>query len=222
MPLSLFQTVLQYAFTYIGLAYTTGAKSSILNQSNVFLLVLLAPLFFKKEKITWAKLAGCLVGFIGIVIISLDGSSLAFSFGDMFILFASVSAAAGYITSKFLNGRCPPDLMTGWQQAIGGVVLLAAGLLTGGRLGKVTPAGLGYLLLLSFAAACSYTLWVKLLQTSDVSSVSVFKFMTPIFGVLFSGLLLGESILNLKNLLSLLFVCVGIYAVHRPRREKEG
>ena len=182
--------------------------------------MLAAPLFFKKEKITVSKLAGCILGFIGIVIINLDGSSLRFSVGDLFILLASVSAAAGYVISKFLNGKCFPDLLTGWQQLLGGIVLLVSGLVSGGHLGQVTPIGMFYLLLLSFASACSYTLWVKLLQSNDVSSVSVFKFMTPIFGVVSSGLLLGENILNLRNLLSLLLVCVGICTVNMRRKDR--
>jgi len=218
LMLALFQTVLQYAFTYIGLANTTGAKSSVLNQANVFLLVITAPLFFRNEKLTLTKLFGCIVGFLGIVIVNFNGSELMLSIGDIFILLASVSAAAGYLISKYLNGTCSPEIMTGCQQLTGGVILLAAGVISGGRFGIITPAGIGYLLFLSFAASCSYTLWVKLLHCNEVSSISVYKFMTPIFGVFFSGILLGESILSFKNLLSLILVCIGIYAVNRKSR----
>ena len=63
--LGLVQTVLQYILFYIGLANTTGVKSSIIEASNVFLAILAATLIFKLEKLTPAKIAGCILGFAG-------------------------------------------------------------------------------------------------------------------------------------------------------------
>ena len=219
--LSLFQTVLQYAFTYIGLAGTTGAKSAILNQINVFLLVLLTPLFFRREKLTLQKSIGCLLGFAGIIVINLDGLTFSFQTGDGFIVLASLSAAVGYLISKKYAGEADPAAVTGFQQLVGGGILLTAGLLSGGHIARVTPSGIGSLIFLSLAAAVSYTLWVRLLQTNDVSSVSVYKFMTPMFGVLLSGILLGEAIFRWQNLVSLVLICAGIYLANRRFRHHE-
>ena len=43
-----------------------------------------------------------------------------------------------------------------------------------------------------------------------MSRISVFKFLTPIFGVALSGLLLGENIFTLENILALALVCAGL------------
>lgn len=214
--LSLFQTVLQYAFTYLGLAFTTGAKSSILNQINVFLLVLLTPLFFHQEKLTALKCIGCVLGFAGIVVINLNGLSISFQIGDGLIVLASLSAAAGYLISKKHAGNAEPAAVTGMQQLLGGAVLLVSGLFSGGHIPRLTISGILSLVFLSLAAAVSYTLWVKLLQTNDVSVISVYKFMTPLFGVLLSGLLLGEPILCWQNGVSLALICLGICLANRP------
>jgi len=208
--LSLFQTVLQYAFTYLGLAFTTGAKSSILNQINVFLLVLLTPLFFRQEKLTVRKTLGCLLGFSGIIVINLEGLNLSFHKGDGFIILSSLSAAAGYLISKKYAVNADPAEVTGMQQLIGGGILLFAGLISGGSIIQITLSGILSLAFLSLAAAVSYSLWVKLLQTNDVSAVSVFKFMTPLFGVMLSGLILGETIFVWQNGVSLALICLGI------------
>ena len=69
--LSLFQTILQYVFFYIGLANTTGSKAAIIEATNVFLAILVSGLLFKMEKVTSKKMLGCLIGFIGVVIINL-------------------------------------------------------------------------------------------------------------------------------------------------------
>jgi len=214
--LSLFQTVLQYAFTYLGLALTTGSKSAILNQINVFLLVLLTPLFFRREKLTFPKCVGCILGFAGIIFINLDKLSISFQLGDGLIVLSSISAAIGYLISKKCANGAEPAAVTGMQQFLGGGILLISGLITGGHILRFSLIGILSLVFLSLAAAISYSLWVKLLQTNDVSVISIYKFMTPLFGVLLSGLLLGEPIFRWQNAVSLSLICLGIYLANCP------
>ena len=65
---ALLNTTLHYAFFYIGLSHSEGARAAILNSLGVFLLVLLACLFYKSDKLTIRKIIGCIIGFIGILI----------------------------------------------------------------------------------------------------------------------------------------------------------
>ena len=120
LRLSVCQTVLQYGLLYVGLANTGGAKGSVLNQINVFLLVLLTPLFFKKEKLTKQKLLGCAVGFAGIVVMNLNGLRLSIEWGDLVVVLSSCFAAAGYLLAKAMSPACDPIATTGWQQLLGG------------------------------------------------------------------------------------------------------
>ena len=60
--LSLFQTILQYLFFYIGLANTSGVKSSVIEGMSVFVCILISSLIFRLEKLTWLKIAGCVLG----------------------------------------------------------------------------------------------------------------------------------------------------------------
>ena len=45
--LALFQTIGQYFFFYIGMAHTSGVKSSIIEASSTFLAILIAALIFR-------------------------------------------------------------------------------------------------------------------------------------------------------------------------------
>ena len=74
--LALFQTILQYIFFYIGLAHNSGVKASIINGSNTFFVILLAGLVFHQEKLDFKKLAGCVIGFAGVIIVSMNGKSI--------------------------------------------------------------------------------------------------------------------------------------------------
>ena len=86
----------------------------------------------------------------------------------------------------------------------------------GGPITKVTLSGIGLLVYLALVSAVAYSLWGILLKYNPVSRVTVFGFMNPVFGVLLSALLLGETdqASGILGLLSLLLVSVGIYVVN--------
>ncbi|MEO2682902.1 EamA/RhaT family transporter, partial [Clostridium butyricum] len=45
--------------------------------------------------------------------------------------------------------------------------------------------------------------------------ISIFNFLVPVFGSLLSAIFLGENIFDIKILISLIFVCLGIYMVYK-------
>ena len=110
-------------------------------------------------------------------------------------------------------------MLSAYQFVLGGIVLMAAGRFMGGHITKVTPGGIGLLVYLAMVSAVAYSLWGMLLKYNPVSRVTVFGFMNPVFGVLLSALLLGETdqASGMLGLLSLLLVSVGIYVVNRGK-----
>lgn len=220
--LGLLQTATQYFFFYISLSHTTGVKGSILDSSGTFFAVLAAHFFRTDDRLNWKKTAGCLMGLAGIVLINLNGQdslSGGFSFtGEGFMLLAAAAFGFSFLISKAATERCDPVTVTGYQLLIGGGVLALTGLLLGGRL---TPSGPSALLLFAYLVAISavpFTLWTILLKYNPVGKVAILNFLTPLFGVILSGLLLGEDFLSLKTLISLLLVCLGIYIVEKPSK----
>ena len=71
--LSLAQTIVQYAFFYIGVSNASGVRGSIVNAMNTFPCVLMAALVFRQERPTARKVLGCAIGFAGVVIVNLTG-----------------------------------------------------------------------------------------------------------------------------------------------------
>jgi len=57
------------------------------------------------------------------------------------------------------------------------------------------------------------------LKYNPVGKVSIYIFTVPIFGVVLSGLLLGEQILSVKNLAALVLVSIGIFIVNSKTEE---
>lgn len=223
--LSLFQTILQYTFFYIGLSRTTGMKSSVITASNVFLSILVSVFVFRTEKLTTRKLIGCVLGFSGVILINLTGDkdlSMSIS-GEGAVFLSALSYAFSASLTKRFSRTADPVLLSSWQFIIGGAVMIAAGLVTGGSHSGLTTAGCGMLLYLAFISAAAFSLWSILLKYNPVSSVSVFGFMNPVFGVILSALLLSEKSAAgpAQITVALLLVTAGIITVNRTTSAKE-
>lgn len=213
--LGLISTAGQYLFYYVGLAHTSGVKVSITTSTSTFFSVLLAHALYANDRLTRRRVLGCLAGFAGVVIVNLAGGlDLQFSlWGEGCIILAAMLFSAGGVYGKGLSADMDADLMTGWQLLIGGAMLTLAGLACGGRLGGVGIEGAALLAYLAALSAAAFSLWSVLLKHNPVGVVAIFNCAIPIFGVLLSGLVLGESVFEWKNLAALALVSLGIWMV---------
>lgn len=219
--LGFIQTTLEYLFFYIGLSHTTGVKGSILNATATFIAVILAHFVYSDDKLNTQKVLGCIIGFMGIVIINLGGEfGSGFSFtGEGFIILAAASFAIGSLISKEAAKREDSMIVTGWQLLFGGILLIIVGVLGGAKFSIPSTEAMLLLFYLAILSSVAFTLWTMLLKHNNVGKVSIYNFLTPIFGVFLSAIFLKESIWHWKNLLALVLVCIGIYIVNRPTAE---
>lgn len=216
--LGLTQTSIQYTFFYIGLAYTTGVNGSIMNATGTFFSVLLAHFIYDNDKLSYNKTLGCILGFAGVMLVNFHSGLSEFRFvwnGDGFVVLAAFILSAATLYGKRISQTVDPTVMTGWQLAIGGAVLVAGGYATGGTLevhSLKAVAVLGYLTLLSSVA---FALWSVLLKVNRVSMIAPFNFVVPVAGTVLSAIFLGENILDIKYAVALVLVCSGIWWVNK-------
>ncbi|EQB7868781.1 DMT family transporter [Citrobacter amalonaticus] len=215
------QTSLQYIFFYIGLAFTTGVKGSIMNATGTFFSVLLAHFIYQNDKLSYNKTLGCILGFTGVMVVNFNSGLLDFNFtmaGDGSIVLAAFILSAATLYGKRLSQTVDPTVMTGYQLGIGGLVLVIGGYVFGGTLavhGLASVAILGYLTLLSSVA---FALWSILLKYNRVGMIAPFNFLIPVSGAVLSAIFLGENILEWKYAIALVLVCSGIWWVNKVKR----
>ena len=199
LVLSLVQTVGQYYFFFMALANTSGVRGSIINASGNFIAILFAVYIFHFEKMTLKKFLGCLVGFAGILLILGGGQALMEGgrvtlAGEGAMLAADFFYAASGCLIKIFSRDENPVTLSGYQFALGGIVLLAIGSAMGGQLCFYTPSCLLNLLYMGLISAGAYTLW----------------------GVLLSALFLGEGTeaFSVNGVIAMLLVSAGIIIVN--------
>lgn len=226
LKLCMFQTVLQYFFFYVGLAHTTGVKGAIIVGTNTLIAILAASLIYHQEKLTSQKFAGCMIGFVGVVIANLSGSGIDFDIafnGEGFMLISAISYALSSIYLKKYSKDADPVMLSGYQFGVGGIILMGIGLIMGGKLHQVSLPAVGMLVYLAFVSAAAYSIWGVLLKHNPVSKVTIYGFMNPVIGVLLSAILLGEGeqAFSLKNIAALILVAIGIYIVNSRNFSKQ-
>lgn len=217
--LGLTQTTIQYVFFYVGLAHATGVKSSIMNATGVFFSVVLAHFLYANDRLTARKVMGCLIGFLGVVVVNLGGGALGFDFsllGEGFIIIAAFVLAAASIYGKRISADMDAMVMTGWQLFIGGVALTGIGMAGGGHMDGLDLQSGALLLYMALLSSVAFAVWSLLLKHNPVGLIAAFNFLIPVFGVALSAIFLGESLLRWSYLAALVLVCIGIWLVTRP------
>lgn len=222
--LAMMQTVMQYTFFYIGLSHAPGFKGSIIAPTSTFFALLFAALAFHQESLTHKKMLGCLIGFAGVIAVSVNGKiegGMRLE-GEGFLVLAAASSGCASVLIKRFSLQEDPVVLSGWQFILGGVLMTAAALFGGGKLAAVSSGAWPLMMYLSLVSAVAYTLWSLLLQRHPISRITVFSFLNPVFGVVLSAWLLDEvRMLNIPRcLLAIVLVCLGVWIVNSPEKQR--
>ena len=222
--LSLFQTIGQYIFFYIGLAHTSGVNSAVINSLTTFFSLLIACLIFRLEKLTIRKILGCILGFSGILLIHFKGGSFTFHLlGDGLVALSALCYGVSSCLIKQYSKEHDSVTYSGYQFLFGGLIMMLVGVggkvVSGASLTELKPEisaeSVDILMYLALVSSVAYTLWGILLRNNDVSKISVFGFTNPAIGVILSALLLSErDLLGPRFILALALVCLGIVVVN--------
>lgn len=213
ITLGLAQTTIQYVFFYIGLGYTTGTKGSIITSTGTFFSIILAHFIYNNDKLSFNKVIGCTLGFLGVIAANFSPDVLKFSFslkGEGLVMLSAFAGSASAIYGKKITQVLDPIIVTGYQLFIGGFVLTICGLLNKGSLSNFTVKSTLLLFYLAILSSVAFSIWTALLKYNKVGFVSMFNFLVPVFGVLLSAIVLKENIFHQKNLIALILVCTGI------------
>ena len=218
LAFTLLNTTLHYACFYIGLSHSQGSRAAILNSLSVFVLVLLACMFFKSDKLTLRKGIGCAIGFAGILTLNLSGEesgSLTLLGDGMIILNALCGACAGLMT-RGVAKHVDMFVGTGYSLGIGGALLVIPGLLMGGTLPHITIVGLFYLLMLIGISTIGFTLYNKLLTCNPVGKIAIWNSLIPVVGAVTSCLCLHEAFVW-NYAVAAILTTAGIYVINKGK-----
>ena len=218
MILALIQTSLQYIFYYIGLSHVAGVKSSIIQSTNAFLVVLISQVLIPNEKVNPNILIALVLGTLGIIISNgpAENTGGIRFVGEGFVLIATtLNALASVMIRKYGKG-INSFILTSFQFMIGAVVLILLGLAIAGRPLALTPKACLMILYGAFISATSFSIWTSVLQRYHANEFGVYKLFIPIFGSLLSVLVLDEAF-TLNMAVGLALVLFGSFILNKKK-----
>ena len=215
---------LEFVGFYWGLALTSAARATILLYTAPFFVALGAH-FLLRERLHRVQWLGLLLAFAGVVLVIAGRGSTAATdatmAGDLLCLGGGIAWAA---TTLVIRGTAlrdeQPERSLLYQLVISALLLTGASLLMGKELGEpgifaptiATWLSLAYQILM--VASFGYLSWFVLIQRHSAARLSAFTFLTPLFGVLFAAMILGER-LTPSLLGAACFCATGLWLINR-------
>jgi drug/metabolite transporter (DMT)-like permease len=210
----------EFLFVAEGLRHTTASHMAVFLYTSPVFTALGLHFTIRAERLSRLQWAGVLTAFAGIAVafgggVVSGGLSPDILLGDLLGVAAGAAwGASTVVVRRSALSEAPPAQTLQYQLVVGFVLLLVLAAVTG-QSGRVALAPIAWAsvlfqgVVISFA---SYLAWFWLLRRYLASRIAVFSFMTPLFGVAFGVLLLGEPVTPAFGGGALL-VLVGITAV---------
>ncbi|MDD1013050.1 DMT family transporter [Pseudomonas rubra] len=211
---------LEFLFIAEGLKLTSAAHMSVFLYTAPVFTALGLHFMLPSERLRPLQWLGILLAFGGIAFAFAGGVSLEqldgrMLLGDAFGVLAGLAWGATTVVVRASRlSEAPATLTLFYQLAVGfiGLLLIAV---ASGQVSHVqfTPLSIGSLLFQGLIVSFfSYLTWFWLLRRYLASNLAVFSFITPLFGVTFGVLLLGEP-LSLNFVLGAVLVLFGVTLV---------
>lgn len=212
---------LEFAFIYVGLSYTNASRMVVFLYTAPCFTVLGLHLWVEGERLALHRLLGVALSFAGIAVAFSDGFDHGGHWiGDLCGVLAAVFWAATTVLVRATPlARISAAKVLLYQLGTSAALMLLLSLLVGeAGATLLTPAVLMAMAYqIAIVAFASYLIWFWLLTRYLASRLTVFTFLTPLFGVAFGVVLLNER-LSITFALAALLVVGGIVLVNLPAR----
>ncbi|HVC11171.1 MAG TPA: DMT family transporter [Burkholderiales bacterium] len=213
----------EFVFIYAGLGHTTASRMIVFIYLAPVATALGLHLFVRGERLVRGQWLGVLLSFGGVALAFAGGFSAgrdATFLGDLFGVIGALLWAATTVLvrgTRLAHVTATKTLL--YQLAVSALMLPAASVLMGEKgVVALTPLALASLAYQGVVVAfASYLAWFWLLTRYLAARLSVFSFLTPLFGVLAGVLVLGEPLTPSFAWAGLL-VGLGIVLVNLRRR----
>lgn len=209
----------EFVFIFAGLSWTAASRMVLFVYLAPCLTALGLHSFLPSERLNSQQWAGVLLAFVGVAVAFWDGfvAGRASLLGDLFGVIAAIMWAATTVvirTTALTSASAAKTLF--YQLAVSAVLLPLASLMMGEPgIIALTPLVVAAMLYQGIVVTfVSYLTWFWLLTRYLAARLSVFAFLTPLFGVAAGVIVLNEP-LRATFVGAVALVGAGIYLVNR-------
>lgn len=211
--------IIPFSLIVWGQTHIASGLASILNATTPLFAVIVAHVLTEDEKMTGGRLAGVLVGFLGVAL--MIGPSALGDLGtnvlaQLAVLGGAISySIAGIFGRRFRSMGLPPLLPAAGQVTASALLMLPVALLVDRpwTLSAPSPEAWAALFGLAFlATALAYVIFFRILATAGATNLMLVTFLIPVSAILLGALVLGE-VLAPKHFAGMALIAVGLAAI---------
>lgn len=220
--IALFNGALHFGLMFIGIAMTAASVVAVVAQLNVPFATLLS-IFFLGEVVRLRRWVGIALSILGVTIVSFDPHVFDALTGVLFAAGAALAAAIAAVCMRSLSNVGVFQLQS-WTAVITAPLLLGASLLfesgQGDAIMNAQPITWAALLFTTIGASLiGHNVYYYLLQRYEVSLIAPLSLLSPLLGVVFGILMLGEHV-SMRIVLGALTAFIGVGVLAFPSRKK--
>lgn len=209
----------EFAAIFIGLNHTSASRAVVFLYCSPFFVAIGTHWLVPSERLALRQVAGMILAFVGIVVAfgeGLTGTGVDTVFGDAMMLAAGFVWGATTVTVRVWLSGISANKTLFYQLAVSAILLplLSAAF---GEPGLERPTMLVWAALtwqVVVVAFATYLAWFWLITRYPAAQLAAFSFLTPLFGLLFGAVLLGEHVTPIL-ILAMALVAAGIWLVSR-------
>ncbi len=195
-----------------------SSLAAVINGAVPLFVIVIAALFLKGETVTLNRVAGLIVGFIGVaILVGLDVADLgsANALGELALIGATISYAVGNVYAKAHVHGLRPMIPAVFQVFFGLLVTGALAFLTERPLAVMpSPEALLAVAWLGLlGSGLAYLSYFRILQHWGATRTSMVAYLLPVVGIGLGALVLHENV-SISTLIGTVLVIGGIALVN--------
>lgn len=221
---------LEFGMLYFALHYTDTARATLLLYTSPFVVAVGAHCFIRGERLSLSGWLGVSLAFVGTAVMM----STAFSpdsakvseqmwLGDLLALGAGIAWGMTTLVVRMSGlADAAPTQTLFYQLWVSGILLCLIAWALEGALSfpQTTLAWASISFQIVVVATFSYLSWFVLMTRYAVTKLSVFGFLTPLFGCVYGVIFLGETI-GKHHLIAVGLIVLGIVIVNLKGHQSE-
>jgi len=213
---------LEFLLIYRGLVWTTATRGVLFLYLAPFFVVIGSRWLIPGEHFHLSQWLGLLLSFVGIVIafgLPTPAADPRQVVGDLMLVGGAAAWAATTLTIKASALNRISAEKTLLYQLVVSAPLLGLGAIMFGEHVTATPSAVAlgaFAYQTIYVVSITFTIWFVLVVRYSAARLSVFTFLTPLFGVAAGHLVLGEP-LTPAFAVAVALVAAGLLLVNRPR-----
>jgi drug/metabolite transporter (DMT)-like permease len=194
-----FSGTLPYVLISWGEQYIPSGLAALLQATMPIFTVIMAHFLSADERMTWTKMLGVLVGFVGVALLMLPDLRQGLQaniLGQLAVVASSASYAGSAIFARERMRGQPPLVSTTGQLTMGALFTLPLSLVVDRPfdLAPSLPAAASWLGLIILGTVLAYVIYYAIIERTSATFVSTVTYIIPVNGLILGALVLGEPV----------------------------